>query len=88
MENNLLYIIAMMLKDEIDKLENITQLDNFLNNTKCGYLLEELRQIPDIQLYFNKIITKSVEKLEKSYSSKEINFNYFEDSNKINIFFF
>ena len=33
-ENNLLYIFTMMLKDEIDKLENINQLDNFLNNTK------------------------------------------------------
>ena len=48
LENNLLYIITLMLKDEIDKLENISQIDNFLKNTKCGFLLEELIKMPDI----------------------------------------
>ena len=81
----MIYIFAMMLKDEIDKLENINQLDNFLNNTKCGYLIEELKQVPDIQMYFNKVILKAVEKLEKSFSSKEINFNYFESFNEFTI---
>ena len=42
----------MMFTEEIDKLEDIKQVDTFLENTKCGYLLEELRKIPDIQIYF------------------------------------
>ena len=84
-ENNLLFIISMMLKDEIDKLENINQLDTFLERTKCGYLLEELKQVPDIQIYFNKVIINAVEKLENSYSSKEINFNCFEILNEYTI---
>ena len=84
-ENNLLYIITMMLKDEINKLENINQLDNFLNKTQCGYLLEELIQFPDIQLYFKKIITKPVEQLENTYSSNVINFNTFENVKEINM---
>ena len=40
LENNLLYVITMMLKKEIDGLTNINQLDTFLENTKCGFILE------------------------------------------------
>ena len=78
MENNLLYIITMMLKDEIDKLENINQVDSFLENTKCGYLLEELIKMADIQSYFKKIIFKTVEEMERKCSFREINFNVFK----------
>ena len=75
LENNLLYIFTMMLKDEIDGLQNIDDVDNFLEDTKCGYLLEELRKMPDIQLYFKKVILKTVEKIEGNYSFRLINFN-------------
>ena len=75
MENNLLYIFTMLLKDEIDKLTNINDDENFLEETKCGFLLQELRNMPDIQLYFNKVIFKIVEKIERSYSFRLINFN-------------
>ena len=64
-----------MLKDEIDKLENINQVDKFLENTKCGFLLEELQNMPDIQIYFKNVIFKTVEKMERTYSFKTINFN-------------
>ena len=74
-ENNLLYIIAMMLRDEIDKLESVDQVDKFLENTKCGYLLGELIKVPDIQIYFNRVIIKTVEKIERNYSFREIKFN-------------
>ena len=75
MENNLLYIITLMLKDEIDKLENIDQVDTFLENTKCGFLLEELRKLPDIQIYFKNVILKTVEKIERTCSFRKINLN-------------
>ena len=78
MENNLLYIITKMLKDEIDKLENINQVDTFLENTKCGFLLEELRKMPDVQIYFKNVILKTVEKIETHYSYKEIKFKVSE----------
>ena len=77
-ENNLLYIFTLMLKDEINKLENINQVDNFLENTKCGYLLEQIQKIPDIQIYFKNVILKTVEKIERNSSSREINFNVLE----------
>ena len=75
MENNLLYIIAMMLKEEIDKIDSVDQVDCFLKDTKCSYILEELRKIPDVQMYFKKIILKTVEKIERNYSFREIKFN-------------
>ena len=84
MENNLLYVITMMLKDEIDKLKNINQVDQFLENTKCGYLLEELQNMPDIQIYFKNVIIKAIEKLERSYSFKRIIFNVPKILNQLN----
>ena len=77
-ENNLLYIITMMLKKEIDKLENIIQVDIFLENTKCGFLLEELQKVPEIQIYFKNVIIKMVEIIERNYSFREINLNISE----------
>ena len=64
-----------MLKSEIDKLENINQLDKFLENTKCGFLLGELQRASEIQIYFKDVIFKAVEKIEKESSFREINFN-------------
>ena len=75
MENNFLYVITMLLKDEIDKLENINQVDTFLENTKCGYLLEELIKMPDIQIYFKNVIIQAVEKIERTCSFRDINFD-------------
>ena len=37
-EENLLYVISLMLKEEINNLDSITQVNNFLKNTPCGYL--------------------------------------------------
>ena len=74
----------MMLKDEIDQLTDIKEVDKFLNNTKCGFLLEQLRKMPDIQLYFNKIILKTVETIENSGSFRHINLNIQERFNEFN----
>ena len=77
-ENNLLYIITLMLKYEIYKLESINEVDKFLENTKCGFLLEELQKMPDIQIYFKNVILKTVEKIERTCSFHEIKFNIIE----------
>jgi len=82
-ENNLLYIIALTLKDEIDKLENIHQVDKFLDDTICGYLLEQLQKMPDIQIYFKNVIRKTVETIERTCSSKVINFNIKEKEKEL-----
>ena len=74
MENNLLYIISIMLKNEIDQLESVEQFDTFLENTKCGFLLEELRKMPDIQIFFKNVIFNTIESIERTYSYKDIKF--------------
>ena len=78
MENNLLYIITLMLNDEIDQLDNISEVDSFLENTKCGFLLEELQKMPDIQIYFKKVILKTVEIIERTCRFREIKFDIME----------
>ena len=74
----------MMLKDEINELENINQVDIFLENTKCGYLLEQLRKMPDVQIFFKKVITKTIEKIEKTSSFREIKLNVLEKFQEFN----
>jgi len=81
-ENNLLYVITLMLKDEIDKLTDVNKVDQFLEDTKCGYLLEQLQKMPDIQIYFNKVILKTIEKIERKCSSRVININVDERNNE------
>ena len=75
MDNNLLYILALLLKDEIDNLNNVNQINNFLNNTKCGFLLEQLLKMPDIHIYFKNIVYNTIEKLERSCAFREFNLN-------------
>ena len=82
MENNLLYVITLMLKDEIDNLENISQIDEFLDNTKCGFLLQELIKMPDVQIVFRNIIFKTIEKMERTCSFRIINFRITEILNE------
>ena len=77
-ENNLLYILTLMIKDEINKLTDIEEVETFLDNTRCGYLLEELIKKPDIQLFFNKVILKTIEKIERNCSYRRIKFNVLE----------
>ena len=75
MEDNLMYVITLLLEGEINKINNINQCLEFLDNSPCGCLLEELRRKNDIQNFFKTIIYNSVEDLEVNHSSKKISFN-------------
>jgi len=81
-ENNLLYIFALMIKNEVDKLTSIDQVSSFLDNTKCGILLEQLIKKTDVQNYFKKMIFETISKIENC-SSRKINFNVNEINKKI-----
>ncbi len=75
-EDYLLYVIGIVLKDEIDN--QITQKNdykNFLEDTPCGIILEELKMKQDVQTFFKSIIYDIVSHLEEENSSYEINFN-------------
>ena len=49
--------------------------ETFLDNTRCGYILEELHKKADIQLFFKNVIFKTIENIEKLHSFKSITFN-------------
>jgi hypothetical protein len=46
-ENNLLYVIALSLKEEINSLIDKEKPEPFLNKTYCGYMLEKLSEKND-----------------------------------------
>ena len=59
-EENLIYVLTILLNDEINNLSNIEENVNFLNDSHCGYLLEELRRKKDIQTFFKNVIIDSI----------------------------
>ena len=84
-EHNLLYLIALMLKEELNDLykkfpsEPVKCLELFLNNTPTGILLEQFQKKNDVQTFFNTILLNIVKDLERRSSNREIIF----DLNKI-----
>ena len=75
LENNIIYIFTLLLQSEINNLNDIDDYDKFLNNTKCGVLLEQLRKKIEIQIYFRKITENAIKNLENNYNSVIIDFN-------------
>ena len=75
MEDNLMYVLSLLIKSEIDSLTNINQNAKFLEETPCGILLGELRRKSDIQAYFNNIIINAIENLEANNSTNKIDFD-------------
>ena len=74
-EDNLLYVLTLLLKEEINNLKNINDYSIFLKETPCSFLLGELNEKKDIQTFFKAIITRAVEKLESNCSNKYLIFN-------------
>ena len=74
MEGNLLYLLSLLLKNEIDQLTNPDDTSIFLNETKCGILLDQIFKQNDIQVYFKSILVKIIEKLELINSNRKIEF--------------
>ena len=74
-EDNLMYVIALLLKNEIDNLKAPEESEKFLEETSCGCVLEQLRSKNDIKYFFKNIINNVIEKMEVEYSGTEINLN-------------
>ena len=72
-----------MLKDEINKLNSINQIKNFLDNTPCGYLLWELRNKSDVQTFSKNIIYKFIEEIEAKCSDNKLNLSILNIVNEI-----
>ena len=74
-EDNLIYVLTLLLDEEINSLLSTKQHINFLDDTCSGYLLEELRKKKDIQIFFKNVITESIENLEINFSNVRFDFN-------------
>ena len=75
-EDNLMYVLTLLLKDEINNLKSINDCENFLNNNSCcKYLLNELKGRNDAQEFFKSIVYDAVENLEIKYFGTKIDFN-------------
>ena len=64
-DDNLMYILTLLLQSEINNLKDINQKDKFLNNTPCGIMLEEIYKKIEVQNYLNKITKNAIENLDK-----------------------
>ena len=58
-EDYLMYILCILLKDEINKMQDHNDFNKFLCSTVCGTMMSYLSQRSDIQEYF-KIILEEV----------------------------
>ena len=89
-ENNLIYVFTLMLKDEINNLNNVNEPEIFLNNSPCSYLLHEITKKDNIRQYFKKILLNIIENIEAYSSDKCFNLNikklheYFEKNKQNN----
>ena len=72
-ENNLIYVLTLLIKDEINNLNNIDDFEKFMDvNSKVGYFMDELRNRKDIKSYFKTSILHFISDLE---SISSINFS-------------
>ena len=66
----LIYIIALLLKEEINSLENKNSI--FLHESRASYMLKEFRKRKEVKFYFKKILLDIFEVFENKYSSEDI----------------
>ena len=75
-EDQLLYVISLVLKHEIENdINDRRDYMKFLVETPCSFLLQQLKTKQDVQTYFRTLIFKIVSNLEQENSSYELNFN-------------
>ena len=74
-EDNLIYILTLLMQSEIKNLNDINKKDKFLIDTPCGVMFEEIYKKVEIQMYLNKITKNAIENLEKNYSTHKLDFN-------------
>ena len=72
-DDQLIYIISLLLKNEINSLTSINA--SFLKDSKCGIILEELIAKKEVKTFFKKVILDSLKELEIINSSLIIFFD-------------
>ena len=85
LEDNLIILLALMMKNEINNLKSSKDYDNFLGNSSATkYLLSELRKKNDVKNFFKNILYDSIKRLESMHSEEIINIEVSEIQKEIN----
>ena len=74
-EDNLIYVISLVLIDEVENMKNSNDFNSFLETTSAGYFLEKLNLKMDVLNYYKIIMVNLAESLENITPPKKINFN-------------
>lgn len=74
-EDNLMYTISFLLKQEINNLSDINNPESFLKGTPCDFLLQQLCEKNDIRSFCKMNILNVVEHVESTFPSKSISFD-------------
>ena len=77
-DDQLIYIMTLLLKDEINSINNLSKSPIHL--LKCSIIFEEFSKKIEVKSFFKNIILDVIEKLENTYSYLNITF----DPNAIN----
>ena len=87
-QDPLIYIIYLLLKNEIESFKDINEgINNFLNDTTCGYLLQQLIEKNDIKEFFKLILQDALEDLGNDkfiFNIDELNKWQLEGGQKVN----
>ena len=84
-ENNLMLVLSSLIKDEIDNLKSIDEFDKFMSDeSKVGYLMNELRKNDDIKCFFKTSILNIIFDIE-SMSNLNLNFDDQEIINNLDV---
>ena len=74
LQENFMYVLSLLCKDEISKLNSTDDIKIFLQDTPCGCLLDQLINKIDIKSYFNRILKDIIENIEIKCSEKKMFF--------------
>ena len=72
LEDKVALVIYILLEKEINNLKDINDSKNFLNNTPCSYLLNELIEKKDIKEFFRIVLKDNIENFELSSSDTKL----------------
>ena len=81
LENNLLYVLFILLKNEINNLSTYKDFNNFLSNSPCGFFLQHLIKIEDINIYFKNTLYDIFEKIEILTKNKKLLYEVTQSEN-------
>ena len=74
-EDNLMYVLTLLIKNEIMNLNNIVDKNKFLDHTPCSIMICELMQKSDTQNYLIEITKSALEYFENNNLENKITFD-------------